>query len=491
MTTTRRNYRLGPRDARGALGGLRWGQVVCLGVTAAVAMVGLVGVSGGRGAGIALLMATAGFVAAFVPVAGGRTAEQWAPICLSFLLRTSRGRHSFRSTAPGRGVRAGRVAVELPHELSGLSVLEGEIPGRSAYFGVVRDAKTRTYTGVISVRAANFMLLDQKEQEVRLDAWGQILSGLARERAPVSRIQWVERTATEGVDELGRYLAEKIALPREHASVGSYIDLIDQAGPVSCAHELYLSVQIDGGRRSREVRSAGGGDRGACAVLWRELSTVASQVRSGGLQAEVRGVLSPGHLARVLREGADPDERSRLEKGNEPSTDQAWPLSWEEGWGCHRAGGAYHATYWVSEWPRQGVGCDFLSPLLLATTTRRVVSLVMEPLSPLRALREAENAATAVVSDEELRQKAGFSSGARRRRMKESIDRREEELAQGHAAFRFVGYVGVSAPSLEELDRACAEVEQAAQQARCEVRRMWGEQAQAFTYTLPIGRGLS
>ena len=69
--------------------------------------------------------------------------------------------------------------------------------------------------------------------------------------------------------------------------------------------------------------------------------------------------------------------------------------------------------------------------------------------------------------------------------------RREQELVAGHGDLRFVGYVAVSADDKEELDAACAIVEQAATQAMCEVRRLSGQQAQAFAAAaLPLGRGL-
>ena len=41
-----------------------------------------------------------------------------------------------------------------------------------------------------------------------------------------------------------------------------------------------------------------------------------------------------------------------------------------------------------------------------------------------------------------------------------------------------------------ELDVACAEIEQAARPANLDLRRLYGQQAEAFTWTLPLGRGL-
>jgi hypothetical protein len=65
------------------------------------------------------------------------------------------------------------------------------------------------------------------------------------------------------------------------------------------------------------------------------------------------------------------------------------------------------------------------------------------------------------------------------------------ELADGHAQYRFSGYVTVTAGTLEELQNARAALEQVAGQARLELRLLYGEQDVAFACSLPIGRGLS
>jgi len=158
-------------------------------------------------------------------------------------------------------------------------------------------------------------------------------------------------------------------------------------------------------------------------------------------------------------------------------------------WGRLRTDGTWQATYWVAEWPRVDVGPDFLGPLLLGSV-RRTVSVVMEPLSPARAVRQAEQARTADVADAELRRRGGFLATARRSREAELAVRREAELADGHAAVRFSGYVTVTAATPEQLADACDATEQAAGQCRLELRRLYGDQEQAFTFTLPLCRGL-
>jgi hypothetical protein len=149
-----------------------------------------------------------------------------------------------------------------------------------------------------------------------------------------------------------------------------------------------------------------------------------------------------------------------------------------------------HATFWVAEWPRVEVRSDFLAPLLLGTA-RSTFSVVMAPLGPDAAVRKVEASRTADLADTELRRRGGFVSTARHARESEVLARREAELAEGHASFRFAGFVTVSAPNEEELEGACDVVQHSAGQSRLMLRRLYGDQASAYTCTLPLCRGLS
>ncbi|MHB1930060.1 MAG: SCO6880 family protein, partial [Acidimicrobiales bacterium] len=68
---------------------------------------------------------------------------------------------------------------------------------------------------------------------------------------------------------------------------------------------------------------------------------------------------------------------------------------------------------------------------------------------------------------------------------------REAELADGHGELRFSGYVAVSAATPEELETTASSVEAVAQQCGLELRRLYGQQAEALTWTLPLGRGVA
>ncbi|MGH9057686.1 MAG: SCO6880 family protein, partial [Acidimicrobiales bacterium] len=86
---------------------------------------------------------------------------------------------------------------------------------------------------------------------------------------------------------------------------------------------------------------------------------------------------------------------------------------------------------------------------------------------------------------------AGFLPSARRGKEAEGVVRRESELADGHGEYRFSGFVTVTAPDRAALDAACIEAEHSAQASHLELRRLYGRQAEAFTWTLPLARGLA
>ena len=120
---------------------------------------------------------------------------------------------------------------------------------------------------------------------------------------------------------------------------------------------------------------------------------------------------------------------------------------------------------------------------------RRTIAVTMAPLAPLRAVRRAEHDRTSVAADAELRQRHGFAVTARTRHEHEATSRRETELAEGHSAFRFTGYLAVTADDEEELAAACGRLEQVAAQSQLELHRMYGAQQVGYGCILPTGRG--
>jgi hypothetical protein len=205
-------------------------------------------------------------------------------------------------------------------------------------------------------------------------------------------------------------------------------------------------------------------------------------------------VLGREILARVIGDAFAP-ARDAAGPGYEPAAADGasrwpWPMAVEPHWDAVRTDATWQATYWIAEWPRVDVTPDFLGPLLFSPLRRSII-LTMEPVSPSRAARQVAQARTADIADGELRRRGGFLVTARHNREKESVEERDAELADGHAQYRFSGYVTVTADTRQELVASRAALEQAAGQARIDLRLLFGEQDTAFTCALPLGRGLS
>jgi hypothetical protein len=498
VTQPRLTYRFGPLERRGILGPVRAGQALTLALGALLAVVVLDRAPTATGA----LAATALFgtlvLVAVVPV-GRRTVEEWAPIAVSFgLRRLSRGRR-FRSRAPTHGMLGGehgaprrrtlrRPPPDPPGSLRALRITD--LAYRDRPIGVLSEHGGKRLTAVLACRVVAFSLLDAEAQERRLARWGLILAGAAS--TPIRRLQWLERTAPAQGDELARWLYSERdpAIPlRGTPMIESYLELIGRTARVTQEHEILIAVQVDL-HRAR--------DRGEDAVH-RALLEQTERVAQGLEAAEVTvlGALSSGQLGRALRTAFDPYARAELAalETADPDRDglaeeNAWPLGASEAWEHYRSDGAVHATYWIGGWPRVDVSAMFMDALLGRSSTVRTVAVTFEPIPPERSTREVEAAVTRDRADRELRDRFGQSETARQRQSQDATMRREAELAAGHAEVRMAGFVTVSGRDEDDLRRACSEVHEHAARARLELHRMYGQQADAFTFTLPLCRGL-
>jgi hypothetical protein len=266
------------------------------------------------------------------------------------------------------------------------------------------------------------------------------------------------------------------------------LELISGSARVAQDHEILIALQVD---------AAGQRDRSQ--PLGEVLVEQSERVARGLEAAEIKvlGALAPGQLGRALRIAFDPfagAEMAALEAvdgGRQGlSGVNAWPLATREYWDRYLCDGSHHATYWIGGWPRVDVSPMFMDALLGSSDVVRTVSVCFEPISPTRSTRDAEASVTRDRADRDLRRRFGQGETARQRLAQEAALRREAELAAGHAEVRLAGFVTVSGRDEHELRRACAQVLEHAARAHLELHRLYGQQAEAFTFTLPVGRGL-
>jgi hypothetical protein len=411
-------------------------------------------IGGAAGALSAFVLVAISLAFATWPLAG-RSAEQWTPVVASHLAR-----------------RAG-VSRRRANALSSLELDEIPIGVAGKRVGVVVDSVAGTCTAAVRVGGSGFALGDEADRSRRIAAWSGVLAGSAREGGALHRLQWMARCLPGGFDDR----AAPLKATDRGIATDSYRSLLEQAAPLLWRHEVIVALSVRAGAGSVRRRSHDTADR-----IVDELEAFERRCLAAGL--EVDGVLSPSALAGMIR--------SSFAVGGAPrgiADGWPWPLGVEESWSSVRTDATWHAVYWIAEWPRSGVGSGFLLPLMLEGGLRRTIAVTMAPVAPLRAVRRAEHDRTSGAADADLRQRHGFAVTARTRHEHEAATRREIELAEGHAAFRFTGYLAVTADDEVTLAAACGHLEQTAVQAQLELHRMYGAQEEGYTCTLPTGRG--
>ncbi len=491
-----RTYRLSAPDRTGAMLGLSGPQVAGLGLAVVAAVL-----LGSMGAGVVgmLVPVALGSVAAFVRI-GGQPLVEAAPPGLRFGLISLRRRR--RWEAPLLAPLAERDTPALPPSLAGQEFLTVE-PGpglamsRPGPVVVVFDAKGGTYAATVRAWGSEFALVARGEQDSLLARWGVALSSFCRERGVVASVRWSEWAAPAGADEQLEYLRSQGHDDDNDPAVVSYRGLLEGAGPLATRHEVLITVTVGADRVPVPSRHKNNRQAACVEALLGQVDQLSKRCRKAGLA--VSDPLSPHELARALRVRLDPTVVRRLDRRGRSLGDLAGlvspanggPLATELAWKHWLVDDSYHRTFLVADWPRQDVGPTFMSELILYGQVRRSVVLIYEPVPPRASQKAIEASAAKLGSDEEHRQRTGFRVGASHRRAKAAVDERDEEIAAGFGEFAYAGIVTVSAPSLEELEKACDNLDDVAASCLMELRPLNGRHDLGLAASLPLARALA
>ncbi len=480
-----RDYELAPvkfsrLTRRGILLGLSGSQLVVVGFGAIVLVFALYFGGGPSLLYVApvLLLCSA---LAFVGV-GGRKIVEWLPVVTKWLWRSTGGQLLFR-----RHIVRPRPAGTLSLPGDAARLRQWLDPESGAV--MVHDPHAATLTAIIGVTHPAFILLDPLEQQRRVTSWGRVLATACRS-GRIASLQVMERTLPDS----GKGLAEWWSQHGRHDdswTSSTYGELINRAGPAGERHASTVSISLDMKAAGRAIRAAGGGNRGAAAVLRQEMSTMTAALRAADLAPS--GWLEPGDLAVILRSAYDPVVAGALERHGDLGRDlaTAGPVAVTENWSSVRSDSAHHCVLWISEWPRSLVYPGFLAPVLLSSGVRRTFTLLYTPMRTDQAARDIRKKKTEYISDAAQRQRIGQIEDAQQSAEYNDVLQQEADLTAGHGILRTTGLIAVSAGDPDELERAIADLEQAAIQASCETRRLWGQQAQAFSAAaLPLCRGV-
>ena len=463
---------------RGVLLGLSGSQLVVVGIGAFVLVFALYFGGGASLLYIAPILLVCA-VLAWVSI-GGRKLIEWLPVVTRWMWRSTGGQLLFR-----RRIVKPRPAGTLSLPGDATRLRQWLDPETGAV--MVHDPHLATLTAIVGVTHPAFILLDPTEQQRRVTSWGRVLATACRS-GRIASVQVMERTLPDSGKGLAAWWSQHGSDDDSWSST-TYGELIDRAGPAGERHASTVSVSLDLKASSRAIRAAGGGNRGAAAVLRQEMSTMTAALRAADLTPS--GWLEPGDLAVILRSAYDPVVAGALERHGDLGRDLAiaGPVAVSESWSSVRSDSAFHCVLWISEWPRSLVYPGFLAPVLLSSGVRRTFSLLYTPMRTDQAARDIRKKKTEYISDAAQRQRIGQIEDAQQSAEYSDVLQQEADLTAGHGILRVTGLIAVSATDPDELERAVADIEQTAIQASCETRRLWGQQAQAFSAAaLPLCR---
>jgi hypothetical protein len=487
MTVEARTYRFGDSQKPGVILGLSARQAVPL-------VVGVLVLA------VVLQMPLPPLVGLLGPLAGITIAfGRWRSAPLAETLVPGARLKTKRALGKRRWLRPSLVGdntdATLPRQMRGLDLLESAewSPGRS--LAVVRDRPAGTITAVLRVHGHGFPLASAPEQDMMLSAWSAALSPFARERSPVSTVTWHEWAHPVTSDAHHDFLMSVGIRDRANDESTDYLALVDQQAPVTVAHDVLVSLTVD----LRRVRAR----RSSLSRLAAAIDTLSDEVRLFIARLEAAGMtvdapLNAIELSAATRVRSDPKRAMQMSTLSRSLAAAArrgaleWgPMAMEAEWSHVRVDGSFHRSYLVARWPQLPVGSDWMSEVLTGTVAVRTVTVVLEPVPMGKAARAADREVMSREADADMKTTKGFRVNARERKRLADVEARERELSEGHAEFQFVGIVTVTAPDIDALDDACADVEQAAAQSLLDLRPLDARHDAGWMASLPLGRAIT
>lgn len=479
MTSPNVQVRFGRRSTRGLLLGFSAPRVTALGVACAIAVAGLIA---GNGVGLlltALLWAPVA-TTAFVRV-GGRPLVEWAGSAVGFGTRKAAGQDQYRARHPLRARPAGTLA--LPGDAAALRLHHDEASGAV----MIHDPNRQTLSVSLAVSHPAFALLDADDRALRVSRWGRVYASLAQS-GTCAAIQVLEAAVPDPATGQVEWYA-KWGRHDNGWAARQYEDLLDQVRLAAGTHRSTITLTLDMKVAARAIKTAGRGVAGAAEVLRADMSGLADALRQAGLN--VLGCLNEPELAAIVRCAYDP--AVELDPRSDPGANlaHAGPVAVSEHWDHLHHDSGYSTVLWVSEWPRVDVTPDFLHSIVFSPGIRRTLSIIARPLRTEVALRQIRKEKTEAIADMTHKQKVGQIADLSDTQEYDDLISRERSVVAGHTDVEFCGLITVTATDRDALDAACSQIVQAAAQATCELRPLYGRQAQGFVCAaLPLGRGV-
>ena len=368
--------------------------------------------------------------------------------------------------------------IPLPGPLAALELLAAE-DGYGGSYGLVRDRHTGCLTTVLTVVPASTWLAEPEDADGWVAAWGEWLAALGHSPA----IRWVSVTASTAPDP-GADLADSLAAdldPHAPAPAREIMAQLAAPAPATASHvETTVSITIDPAASPARPRTL----RDAVAETGRMLHGLQSRLGSCGVT--VTGRAAPERIASIVRAAYDPAARADLTR-NPATWETAGPGGAKEEWDRYRHAGAVSVSWAWREAPRSNVHSDVLARLTAPSAWPKRVTLQYRPFPATSATRVLESEVRAAEFRQEYARRTKRDATARDAFDHARARQAAMEEARGAGVTLVSIYVTVTAVNDDDLPRAVAVTEAAADSSKLTLQRLYGAQSGGFAAGLPCG----
>jgi hypothetical protein len=376
-------------------------------------------------------------------------------------------------------------AFRMPGVLAPLTVLDAE-DGYGGRYGIVLDRRTGLMTPTLRVIPASMWLANRDDADTWVANWGGWLASLGY----LPMLRWVTVTI-DTAPEPGSTLADSIAAALDPASPPAARQIMGQLARTAPAAAADVDTRVSITFDPKASPTVPADLTAAAAEVGRTMHGLESALGTCGVT--VLGRASAAEIAGVVRTAFDPAARGEVNRIlAQPSVQglgwmDAGPIGAEEEPGCYRHDSGISISWAWEQPPRQNVTSDVLARLLAPGRYPKRVSLQYRPFSAAEAMRVLEAEVNAAQFRAIYKRRTGRDETARDSHDQARARQAAAEEAAGAGVCLVSLYVTVTVVSGDELPRAAAEIEAAAESSKIRLRRMTYAQAAGWAATLPCG----
>lgn len=389
-------------------------------------------------------------------------------------------------------------AWALPGVLAPLSLLSAD-DGFGSTYGVVWNRRTGELTATLLVAPASIWLADTEEVDGWVARWGTWLARLGY-MPYIKHVAVTVDTAPEPGSTLADQVREALD-PEAPQEARQIMEELVRTAPAAAAeaHTRVSITFVPQGFASRPKRMA---------EVLGEIGHSLTQLESslGGCGVAVLGRAKATQLVGAIRIAYDPLARGEVNRlladeqaapllegkiprhdGQELQWHDAVPLGAREEPGYYEHDSGISVSWAWNEAPRQIVQSQVLANLVAPTRHHKRVTLLYRAYPASEAARLLEAEVNATHFRRALRQAQGRDETARDAIDEARARQAAADEAAGAGVTRCSMYVTVTVTDREDLARAVAQTEAAAETSKIRLRRLWHSQSTGFAATLPCG----